>query len=66
MRRRATSILISHDDRIYSPRIAAQAEVAGKFGDMLIVAADVEMSSADHAITASRPLPYWASCGLIS
>ena len=51
-------ILISNDDGIYSPGIPALAEVAGKFGDVLIVAPDVEMSSAGHAITASRPVSY--------
>ncbi|SRR6266852_873413 len=51
-------ILIANDDGIYSPGIAALAEVAAKFGDIRIVAPDVEQSSAGHAITASRPLSY--------
>ena len=51
-------ILIANDDGIYSPGIAALAEVASRFGDVRIVAPDVEMSSASHAITASRPLSY--------
>src|ERR671919_254103 len=51
-------ILITNDDGIYSPGIAALAEVAVKFGDVRIVAPDVERSSAGHAITASRPLTY--------
>lgn len=51
-------ILISNDDGIYSPGIVALAEVAGKFGDVRIVAPDVEQSSAGHAITAWRPLSY--------
>jgi 5'-nucleotidase len=51
-------ILITNDDGIYSPGIAALAEVARRFGDACIVAPDVEMSSAGHAITASRPLSY--------
>ncbi|HSQ04007.1 MAG TPA: 5'/3'-nucleotidase SurE [Burkholderiales bacterium] len=51
-------ILISNDDGVYSPGIAALAEVASGFGDVRIVAPDVEMSSASHAITASRPLSY--------
>jgi 5'-nucleotidase len=49
-------ILITNDDGVYSPGIAALAEVATAFGDVRIVAPDVEMSSAGHAITASRPL----------
>ncbi|WOD41145.1 5'/3'-nucleotidase SurE [Nodosilinea sp. E11] len=51
-------ILIANDDGIYSPGIAALAEVASKFGHVRIVAPDVEMSSAGHSITASRPLSY--------
>jgi 5'-nucleotidase len=51
-------ILIANDDGIYSPGIVALAEVAARFGDVRIVAPDVEMSSAGHAITASRPLSY--------
>src|SRR5882762_9724997 len=49
-------ILISNDDGIYSPGIASLAKVASRFGDVRIVAPDVEQSSASHAITASRPL----------
>jgi 5'-nucleotidase len=51
-------LLIANDDGIYSPGIAPLAEVAAKFGDVRIVAPDVEQSSAGHAITASRPLSY--------
>jgi len=51
-------ILIANDDGIYSPGIAVLAEVAAQFGDVRIVAPDVEQSSAGHAITASRPLSY--------
>ena len=51
-------LLIANDDGIYSPGIAALARVAAKFGDVRIVAPDVEQSSAGHSITASRPLSY--------
>jgi len=51
-------ILITNDDGIYSPGIKALAEVAAKFGDVRIVAPDVERSSAGHSITASCPLSY--------
>src|SRR5690554_2110490 len=51
-------ILISNDDGIYSPGILALAEAAAVFGDVRIVAPDVEQSSMGHAITASRPLTY--------
>ena len=49
-------ILISNDDGIYSPGILALAEAAAQFGDVRIVAPDVEQSSMGAAITASRPL----------
>jgi 5'-nucleotidase len=52
------NILISNDDGIYSPGIAALAEVASEFGTVRLVAPDVERSSASHAITSSRPLSY--------
>jgi len=51
-------ILVSNDDGIYSPGIAALAEVASEFGTVRVVAPDVERSSAGHAITATRPLSY--------
>src|SRR5262245_31646467 len=51
-------ILVANDDGVYSPGIAALAEVAAEFGEARIVAPDVEMSSAGHAITATRPLSY--------
>jgi 5'-nucleotidase len=51
-------ILISNDDGIYSPGLLALAEVASRFGDVRIVAPDVEQSSMGHAITHSRPLSY--------
>lgn len=51
-------ILVSNDDGIYSPGIAALAEVASELGSVRVVAPDVERSSAGHAITASRPLAY--------
>jgi 5'-nucleotidase len=51
-------ILVSNDDGIYSPGIAALAKVAQRFGNVRIVAPDVEQSSMGHAITHSRPLSY--------
>jgi len=51
-------ILVTNDDGVYSPGIAALAQVAAKFGQTRIVAPHVEMSSAAHSITASRPLTY--------
>ena len=51
-------ILISNDDGIYSPGMLAVAKVAARFGEVRIVAPDVEQSSMGHAITSSRPLRY--------
>jgi 5'-nucleotidase len=49
-------ILISNDDGVYSPGLRALARVARQFGEVRIVAPDVEQSSMGHAITHSRPL----------
>jgi len=51
-------ILVSNDDGVYSPGIAALAHSAKKFGDVRVVAPDVEQSSAGHAITATRPVRF--------
>jgi 5'-nucleotidase len=51
-------ILVCNDDGIYSPGIAALAEVAAQFGTVRMVAPNVEQSSMGHAITASRPLSF--------
>jgi len=51
-------ILISNDDGIYSPGISALAKAATRFGEVRIVAPDVEQSSMSHAITSSRPLRF--------
>jgi 5'-nucleotidase len=49
-------ILIANDDGIYSPGLHALAATARNFGDVRIVAPDVEQSAMGHAITHSRPL----------
>jgi 5'-nucleotidase len=49
-------ILITNDDGVYSPGIATLAQVASRFGEVRVVAPDVEMSSASHSITAARPV----------
>jgi 5'-nucleotidase len=51
-------ILVANDDGIYSPGLIALAKVASKFGEVRIVAPDVEQSSMGQAITSSRPLLY--------
>jgi 5'-nucleotidase len=51
-------ILVANDDGIFSPGLAMLARVAGRFGEVRVVAPDVEQSAASHAITAARPLTY--------
>ena len=46
-------ILVSNDDGIYSPGILSLARVAARFGEVRVVAPDVEQSSASHAVTAA-------------
>jgi 5'-nucleotidase len=52
------NILITNDDGIYSPGLAALAEAATKFGEVRIMAPDVERSSASHAISSHLPISY--------
>lgn len=49
-------LLLVNDDGVYSPGILALARVARRFGEVRIVAPDVEQSSMGQAITYSRPL----------
>lgn len=49
-------ILVTNDDGIYSPGISALAKIASRFGDVTVIAPDVEQSSMGHAVTHSRPL----------
>ncbi len=51
-------ILIANDDGIFSPGLIALAEVAAKYGEVLVFAPDVEQSAMGHAITIQRPLRY--------
>jgi 5'/3'-nucleotidase len=49
-------ILVVNDDGIYSPGIAALAEAAREFGEVRVVAPDVEQSSAGQSISTGRPV----------
>ncbi|RDI96706.1 5'/3'-nucleotidase SurE [Meiothermus sp. QL-1] len=51
-------ILVTNDDGIYSPGLRALAEVATAYGEVRVVAPDVEQSATSHAITILRPLHY--------
>jgi 5'-nucleotidase len=52
------NILITNDDGIYSPGLLSLATIASRYGQVRVVAPDVEQSSMGHAITGSRPLSY--------
>lgn len=49
---------MTNDDGVYSPGIEALARIAAEFGEVVVVAPDVEQSSMGHAVTHSRPLSY--------
>jgi 5'-nucleotidase len=51
-------ILVANDDGVFSPGLQALADVASQFGEVRVVAPEVEQSSVGHGITASRPLTY--------
>lgn len=51
-------ILVSNDDGIFSPGLVALARVASRFGEVRVVAPDIEQSAMGHAITIQRPLQY--------
>jgi 5'-nucleotidase len=51
-------ILVTNDDGIYSPGIRALCHAAQAFGEVCVVAPDVERSSTGHAITSNRPLTF--------
>jgi 5'-nucleotidase len=51
-------ILVTNDDGIFSPGLAALAEAASVYGGVRIVAPDVEQSSMAQAITSARPLSH--------
>ena len=51
-------ILVTNDDGIYSPGLRALSRAAAEFGEVRVVAPDVEQSSSSQSITHSRPLWY--------
>jgi len=51
-------ILVTNDDGIYSPGLLCLAEQANRFGEVIVMAPDVEQSSMGQAITSSRPITY--------
>lgn len=51
-------ILVSNDDGVFSPGLHVLARVAQEFGEVRVVAPDVEQSAMSHAITVRAPLHY--------
>jgi 5'-nucleotidase len=49
-------ILVTNDDGVFSPGLVALADVAGHFGEVLVMAPDAEQSAMGQAITIQRPL----------
>jgi len=49
-------ILLTNDDGIFAPGLAAIYKELVKMGDVIVVAPDVSRSGASHSITYSRPL----------
>ncbi|UZH55393.1 5'/3'-nucleotidase SurE [Salinimicrobium tongyeongense] len=51
-------ILVTNDDGIYSPGLMCLAKCASKYGEVIVMAPDVEQSSMGQAITSARPITY--------
>ncbi len=59
-------VLVTNDDGIFSPGIKALARAMRGFGEVVVVAPDIEQSAVGHGITLRRPLRFkhTASAGL--
>lgn len=51
-------ILVTNDDGIYSPGLSCLARVASSFGEVTVMAPDIEQSSMGQAITSGKPITY--------
>ncbi|GAB2775063.1 5'/3'-nucleotidase SurE [Salinimicrobium soli] len=54
-------ILVTNDDGIYSPGLACLARAASDYGEVIVMAPDVEQSSMGQAITSAKPITYKTS-----
>lgn len=58
-------VLVSNDDGVHGPGLAALAKALGELGQVVVVAPDRERSAVAHAVTLHRPLrisevrPHW-------
>tara|TARA_R110002020_G_scaffold108281_2_gene251089 strand:+ start:78815 stop:79555 length:741 start_codon:yes stop_codon:yes gene_type:complete len=51
-------ILVTNDDGIYSPGLMCLAKAAAHYGEVIVMAPDVEQSSMGQAITSGKPITY--------
>lgn len=51
-------ILVTNDDGIYSPGLMCLAQVASEYGEVIVMAPDIEQSSMGQAITSGKPITY--------
>lgn len=51
-------ILVTNDDGIYSPGLSSLANCAAEYGEVIVMAPDVEQSSMGQAITSGKPITY--------
>ncbi len=51
-------ILVTNDDGIYSPGLACLAQVASAYGEVIVMAPDIEQSSMGQAITSGKPITF--------
>lgn len=51
-------ILVTNDDGIYSPGLSCLAKCAAEYGEVIVMAPDVEQSSMGQAITSAKPITY--------
>lgn len=59
--------LLSNDDGVYAPGLAAMAEVLARLGEVTVVAPDGERSAFSSALTLDRPLkPHYLDNGFIA
>ncbi|HER41094.1 MAG TPA: 5'/3'-nucleotidase SurE [Salinimicrobium catena] len=54
-------ILVTNDDGIYSPGLMCLAKAAAQYGEVIVMAPDVEQSSMGQAITSGKPITYKTS-----
>src|SRR5680860_1018534 len=51
-------ILVTNDDGIYSPGLSCLAQVASSYGEVIVVAPEIEQSSTGQARTPGKPIIY--------